>query len=130
MRADLEKLLDLQAKDAVVSQTDERLAALAQAPVPALPPVRANRVRALGVTSLKRTSLAPDIPTIDESGLRGFELRQMYSLVAPAGTPTRVVQRLNREMVQRLPSDDVKQRFSPEGVEVVVSTPAFIVWRR
>jgi tripartite-type tricarboxylate transporter receptor subunit TctC len=90
----------------------------------ALPPVRANRVRALGVTSLKRTSLAPDIPTVDESGLRGFELQQMYSLVAPAGTPAHVVQRLNREMVQRLPSDDVKQRFSQEGVEVVVSSPA------
>jgi len=92
--------------------------------VTALPPVRANRVRALGVTSLKRTSLAPDIPTIDEAGLRGFELQQMYSLVAPAGTPAHVVQRLNREMAQRLPADDVKQRFANEGVEVAVSTPA------
>ena len=46
-----------------------------------------KRVRALGVTSLKRSALAPDIPTIDESGLRGFELEQFYSIVAPAGTP-------------------------------------------
>ena len=92
--------------------------------VTALPPVRANRVRALGVTSLKRTSLAPEIPTVDEAGLRGFELQQMYSLVAPAGTPAHVVQRLNREMAQRLPADDVKQRFANEGVEVAVSTPA------
>ena len=90
----------------------------------ALPPVRANRVRALGVTSLKRTSLAPDIPTIDESGLRGFELQQFYSLVAPAGTPAEVVQRLNQEMVQRLPTEDVRQRLAHEGVEVSVSTPA------
>jgi tripartite-type tricarboxylate transporter receptor subunit TctC len=90
----------------------------------ALPPVRANRVRGLGVTSLKRTSLAPDIPTIDESGLRGFELQQFYSLVAPAGTPPEVVQRLNQEMVQRLPADDVRQRLAHEGVEVAVSTPA------
>jgi tripartite-type tricarboxylate transporter receptor subunit TctC len=90
----------------------------------ALPPVRANRVRALGVTSLQRTALAPDIPTIDESGLRGFELQQIYSLVAPAATPHSVIQRLNREMVQRLPVDDVKQRFAHEGVEVATSTPA------
>jgi tripartite-type tricarboxylate transporter receptor subunit TctC len=90
----------------------------------ALPPVRANRVRALGVTSLKRTALAPDIPTIDESGLRGFELQQFYSLVAPAGTPADVIQRLNQEMIQRLPAEDVKQRLAHEGVEVAVSTPA------
>ena len=73
----------------------------------ALPVVRNNRVRALGVTSLKRTVLAPDIPTIDESGLRGFELQQFYSLVAPRGTPAEVVRRLNQEMVQRLPTQDV-----------------------
>jgi tripartite-type tricarboxylate transporter receptor subunit TctC len=91
--------------------------------VTALPVVRANRVRALGVTSLKRTSLAPEIPTIDESGLRGYEIEQTYSLVAPAGTPAHVVERLNREMVQRLASEDVKQRFAHEGVEVETSTP-------
>jgi tripartite-type tricarboxylate transporter receptor subunit TctC len=90
----------------------------------ALPPVRANRVRALGVTSLKRTALAPDIPTIDESGLRGYELQQFYSVVAPAGTPTEIVQRLNQEIVQKLPQDDVKQRLAHEGVELVTSTPA------
>jgi len=90
----------------------------------ALPAVRVNRVRGLGVTSLKRTALAPDIPTIDESGLRGFELQQFYSLVAPAGVPPEVVQRLNQEMVQRLPAEDVRQRLAHEGVEVAVSTPA------
>jgi tripartite-type tricarboxylate transporter receptor subunit TctC len=90
----------------------------------ALPPVRSNRVRALGVTSLKRTSLAPDIPTIDESGLRGFELQQFYSVVAPAGTPGDIVQKLHQEIVQRLPTDDVKQRFAHEGIEVKTSTPA------
>jgi tripartite-type tricarboxylate transporter receptor subunit TctC len=90
----------------------------------ALPPVRSNRVRALGVTSLKRTSLAPDIPTIDESGLRGFELQQFYSLVAPAGTPNEIVQRLHQELVQKLPTEDVKQRLAHEGIEVQTSTPA------
>ncbi len=90
----------------------------------ALPPVRSNRIRALGVTSLKRTALALDIPTIDESGLRGFELQQFYSLVAPAGTPAEVVHRLNQEMVQRLPTPDVKQRLAHEGIELQTSTPA------
>lgn len=89
----------------------------------ALPPVRANRVRALGVTSLKRTSLAPDIPTIDEAGLRGFELQQFYSVVAPAGTPAEVLQRLNQEIVRTLPAPDVKQRLANEGIELQTSTP-------
>src|SRR5215212_8972007 len=69
----------------------------------ALPPVRSNRTRALGVTSLRRTPLAPDIPTIDESGLRGFELQQFYSVVAPTGTAAEIVQRLTHEIVQKLP---------------------------
>ena len=90
----------------------------------ALPVVRSNRVRALGVTSIKRTSLAPDIATIDESGLRGFELQQFYSLVAPAGTPPEVVQRLNQEMTRRFPTEEVKKRLAHEGVEAVVSSPA------
>jgi tripartite-type tricarboxylate transporter receptor subunit TctC len=90
----------------------------------ALPVVRSNRVRALGVTSLKRTSLAPDIATIDESGLRGFELQQYYSLVAPAGTPPEVVQRLSQEMTQRFPAEEVKKRLAHEGVEAIVSSPA------
>ncbi|MGZ8212313.1 MAG: tripartite tricarboxylate transporter substrate-binding protein, partial [Burkholderiales bacterium] len=90
----------------------------------ALPPVRTNRVRALGVTSPQRSSLAPDIPTIHESGLPGFELQQFYSLVAPAGTPGEIVQKLHQEMVQRYPTPDVKQRLAGEGVEVRTSTPA------
>jgi tripartite-type tricarboxylate transporter receptor subunit TctC len=90
----------------------------------ALPPVRASRVRALGVTSLKRTALAPDIPTIDESGLRGFELQQFYSVVAPAGTPADVLQRLNNEIVRTLPTPEVKQRLAHEGIELQTSTPA------
>ena len=90
----------------------------------ALPPVRTNRVRALGVTSPQRSALAPDIPTIDESGLPGFELQQFYSLMGPAGTPADIVQRLHQEMVQRFPTADVKQRLAAEGVEVRTATPA------
>ena len=89
----------------------------------ALPQVREKRVRALGVTSLKRSPLAADIPTIDESGLRGFELEQFYSIVAPAGTPPEIVNRLNREIVQRLTTPEVRQRLANEGIELRTSTP-------
>lgn len=89
----------------------------------ALPQVREKRIRALGVTSLKRSALGPDIPTIDESGLRGFELEQFYSVVAPAGTPPEIVNRLNREILQRLAAPDVRQRLANEGIELRTSTP-------
>jgi tripartite-type tricarboxylate transporter receptor subunit TctC len=91
--------------------------------VTALPAVRASRVRALGVTSLARTRLAPDLPTIAENGLPGFELQQFYSLVAPAGTPADVVARLNQEMVQRFASEDSRRRLAGEGMELATSTP-------
>ena len=88
-----------------------------------LPQVREKRVRALGATSLKRSALAPDIPTIDESGLRGFELEQFYSIVLPAGTPPDIVNRLNREILQRLATPEVRQRLAHEGIELRTSTP-------
>lgn len=88
-----------------------------------LPQVRQKRVRGLGVTGIKRSALAPDIPTIDESGLRGFELQQFYSVVAPAGTPSEIISRLNREMVQQLAAPDVRQRLAHEGIELRTSTP-------
>jgi tripartite-type tricarboxylate transporter receptor subunit TctC len=91
--------------------------------VTSLPQVRANRVRAVGVTSRTRTELAPDVPTIDESGLKGFDLRQIYSIVAPAGAPADAIARFNQEMVQHLRGEDVKTRMAREGVEVQTSTP-------
>ena len=89
----------------------------------ALPQVREKRVRALGVTSLKRSTLGPEVPTIDESGLRGFEIEQFYSVVLPAGTPPDIVNRLNREIVQRLAAPDVRQRLALEGIELRTSAP-------
>ncbi len=90
----------------------------------ALPQAREKRVRALGVTGLKRSSLAPDLPTIDESGLRGFEVDQTYSVVAAAGTPPEIINRLNREIAQRYAVADVRQRLAHEGIELRTSTPA------
>ncbi len=92
--------------------------------VTALPQVREKRIRTLGVTSITRSTLAPEIPTIDESGLRGFEVEQYYSVVAPAGTPAEIVNRLNREIAQRFAVPDVRQRLAHEGIELRTATPA------
>ena len=88
-----------------------------------LPLIRAGRLRSVGVTSLQRSKLAPDIPTINESGLPGFEMEQFYSIAAPAGTPRDIINLINQEMVKRLPGDDVKNRLAAEGIEIRTSTP-------
>lgn len=85
--------------------------------------VRAKRLRALGQSTKVRSRLAPDIPTIAESGLPGFEMRQFYSIVAPAGTPPEIVTRLNREIVTHFDAEDVRKRLAGEGIEVQTSTP-------
>lgn len=85
--------------------------------------VRAKRLKALGQSTKVRSKLAPDMPTIAESGLPGFEMRQFYSVVAPAGTPAEIVQRLNREIVTHFDADDVRARLAAEGIELETSTP-------
>lgn len=85
--------------------------------------VRAGRLRALAQSSPTRSSLAPDIPTVSESGVPGFEMRQIYSVVAPAGTPPEVIRRLNQEIGKHLPTEDVKKLMAAQGIEIVVSTP-------
>lgn len=92
--------------------------------IAAVPLIRANRLRALGVTSLKRSALLPEIPTIDESGLRGFEMQQIYSVWAPAGTPPSIVRTLNEVLVQGLPQSDAGQKLAADGTVVATSTTA------
>jgi tripartite-type tricarboxylate transporter receptor subunit TctC len=86
--------------------------------------VKAGKLRALGVTGLKRSPLAPDIPTVDESGVPGFEVSVFFGLAAPAGTPREIVDKLNAEVTKMLALPDVKQRFLAQGVETVGTTPA------
>jgi tripartite-type tricarboxylate transporter receptor subunit TctC len=92
--------------------------------IAAMPLVRANRLRAIGVTSLKRSSLVPEIPTIHESGLKGFEMQQIYSVWAPAGLSADVVRRLNSELVRGLAKSDGGQKLAADGTEISTSTPA------
>ncbi|UFN46872.1 tripartite tricarboxylate transporter substrate binding protein [Roseomonas sp. OT10] len=90
---------------------------------PALPPVRAGQLRALGVSSLTRLGSAADIPTIAETALPGFEAVQWYGLVAPAGTPRPIIERLNRECARILTGERLRPRLAAEGAEASPGTP-------
>jgi tripartite-type tricarboxylate transporter receptor subunit TctC len=88
-----------------------------------MPQVKAGKLRALGMSSAKRSSFAPDIPTVAESGVPGYEVAVWFGLVAPAGTPREIVQKLNAEAMRILAMPDVRERFLSQGVEPVGSTP-------
>ncbi|GAA4332854.1 tripartite tricarboxylate transporter substrate binding protein [Pigmentiphaga soli] len=89
----------------------------------ALPMLKSGKLRALGVTSTKRIALAPELPTIAESGLPGFEAIQWWGLWGPAGLPKPIVDRLNAEMNKVLSSPETKKRFAQESVELAGGTP-------
>jgi len=93
-------------------------------PIPvALGNVKAGTLRALAITTAKRSSLLPDLPTLAESGVPGFDAALRYGLMAPAGTPPAVIARLNRELNAALASEDVKERLATEGAESLPGTP-------
>lgn len=87
------------------------------------PHALAGRLRALGVTTAKRTVSMPDMPTLAESGLPGYESVQWYSMLAPAKTPRPIIERLNKEMVTYLRLPDVMDKMTADGNEIVASTP-------
>jgi len=90
----------------------------------ALPHVKTGKVVALGVASPRRIAAAPDLPTIAESGLPGFEVTSWYALVAPAGTPPVIVDRLHAEIAKALAAPDVREKIATLGAEPVGNTPA------
>ena len=90
---------------------------------PALPHVKDGKLRALAVTSLKRSPAAPELPTLAEAGLPGFEANTWHGVVLPAGAPAEVIAKLNREIVAILHLPDVVERLSAQGAEPVGSTP-------
>lgn len=89
----------------------------------ALPHVKAGKLRSLAVTTLKRAALLPELPTMAESGLAGFEVNQWTGLVAPAGAPRPIVAKLHGETVRALQQADVRQTLSNHGFEPVGNTP-------
>lgn len=89
----------------------------------ALPPVRSGKLKALGVTTLARSSAAPELPTFAESGLPGFDVASWTGLFAPAGTPRPIVERLNRETVRIARDPTYLEQLKTMGTDGVSSTP-------
>src|SRR5262249_44679666 len=87
------------------------------------PHVRAGKLRGIAVTALTRVPTVPELPTVTESGLRGFEIESWYGLLAPARTPQEMVGRLNAETVRMLNQPEAKQRIEAQGLIVRTSTP-------
>ena len=88
-----------------------------------LPFLRANRVRAIAMASPKRLRLLPDIPTLAESGVQGAELPAWYGMLAPAGTPRPIINRLYEDMLAAFKSSELRERFAALGSEIVLNPP-------
>jgi tripartite-type tricarboxylate transporter receptor subunit TctC len=88
-----------------------------------LPLVREGKLRALAVTSLRRSPADPEVPTIAESGYPGFEATNWYGLLAPARTPATIVGRLHRETVKALALPDLRRKLTDLGLEVIGNSP-------
>ena len=84
--------------------------------------IQAGKIRALGMTGNQRFELMPDIPTIAEAGLKGFEVNNWYGVFAPAGTPNEIITRLNMEIVKALAMPDVKKRMLDSGLIAISSS--------
>lgn len=91
--------------------------------VSVLPHVKSARLRPLGVTSLKRVPAAPEVPTLDEQGLKGFETGSWFGMAVPAATPREIVAKLHAEAVRAIAAPDLRERLSAEGAEFVGDTP-------
>jgi len=106
--------------------------AMTVSPVPrSLPHVRGGRLKALGVTSANRVPAAPEIPTIAEAGLPGYEAVQWYGLLAPAGTPKDIIARLNAAIVKAVSAPDMKEAFFKQGLDIQTNTPEqFVAFMR
>ena len=89
----------------------------------AMPHVRSGRVRSLAVTGAKRTRAAPDLPTMQEAGVKNYESMTWYALVAPAGTPQDIVAKLSAEVAAILKHPETNERLAREGADPVGSTP-------
>ncbi len=85
--------------------------------------IDSGKLRLLAVTTAKRSPLFPDTPTLDEAGVPGYDLMNWYGIVAPAGTPAGVVQRLNKALVEVMAQPDIRQRLAAAGMEATSSAP-------
>lgn len=91
---------------------------------PALPLVKSGRLRALGVTSAKRSAATPDIPTLMEAGVAGYDYSTWYGILAPAQTPRAIIELLHRKTLAGLAREDAKRKLEAQGVDTITNTPA------
>jgi len=96
---------------------------------PTLPYIRNGQLRALGVTSSERIASLPDVPTIAQAALPGYDASLWMGLLAPAGTPTAIVRRINREVIKVLTLGDLRAAFIAQGIEPLASTPDALAQR-
>ena len=89
----------------------------------ALPHINSGRIKALGVTASERSPIAPDLPTLSEAGLTGYEYSTWYGVFCPAGVPRSIIAQLNRDIAHALATPGVRKRFSTTGVTAAPSTP-------
>ncbi|GKT00789.1 tripartite tricarboxylate transporter substrate binding protein [Acidovorax sp. SUPP3434] len=89
---------------------------------PVLPHIKAGKLRALAVSTLQRSSALPEVPTLDEAGLKGFDLGTWFGVLAPAATPRDILDRLNAEMVKVIQSPEFRKRMADIGAEPVGNT--------
>jgi tripartite-type tricarboxylate transporter receptor subunit TctC len=105
--------------DLLGGQTQVMFASL----VSAIPHIRQNRLRALGVTSVRRSAALPEVPTISESALRGYDVSVWMGIVAPAGTPPQIIAQLNRQIAAILQTPEIRERLAVQGLEAYTDTP-------
>jgi len=116
---------------ALVDLVGGRLHVIVSTMASALPQMKAGRIRPLAVTPAQRSAFFPDVPTMDEAGVKGYEFSTWYGLLLPAGAPQAVVDRLNVETRKALASTLVKEQFAAQGLEPGASTPqAFSAYLR
>ncbi len=90
----------------------------------ALPQVKAGRLRPIAITSAKRSAIAPDVATVAESGLPGFESGTWYGIMAPAGTPRSIVDQLNAAITRIVQLPDTREKLLAQGAEPLTGSPA------
>lgn len=89
----------------------------------AVPHIKANRLRGLAVTSLKRSGYLPDLPTLDQSGLKGYEIVEWYAVAVPVGTPKQIIAKLSGELVGIMSSPDMKEKLSRQNADAAPGEP-------
>ena len=105
--------------DVIAGNTQIAIGSLVQM----LPQIKAGKLKALGVGSAKRIAALPDLPTISEAGVSGYEVTNWWGIVVPAGTPRSIIDRLHKELTTVVSSTETKQRFETEGAEPLSMSP-------